>query len=152
MESLNGTVGVEVSFTFCAGHRLLKHPGKCAKLHGHNYQVDVEVTYPMAVHHTSCLAGYMLDFTDLKALVKGWVDKHWDHGFILEAGDPAAIHLEAWGEKLYVLPFAPSAENLARYLTDMVSSSGVCPQWCSVRVRVCESGTAGAWVEVLPGG
>ena len=31
-------------FTFCAGHRLVGHEGKCQNLHGHNYTLEVYVT------------------------------------------------------------------------------------------------------------
>ena len=31
-------------FTFCAGHRLVGHEGKCRNLHGHNYTLEVYLT------------------------------------------------------------------------------------------------------------
>ena len=59
---------------FCAGHRLFGHGGKCEHFHGHNYVADFFVTGDQVDS-----VGRVLDFADLKARVKGWIDEHWDH-------------------------------------------------------------------------
>ena len=72
--------------TFCAGHRLLGHDGKCKNLHGHNYVVEFHVT-----GHEQDEIGRILDFKLLKERCKGWLDEHWDHAFILWAKDDNAL-------------------------------------------------------------
>ncbi len=108
--------------SFCAGHRLLGHEGKCAFFHGHNYKVDVEV----ASREGGAVldeVGRIVDFAVIKRRLLGWIDEHWDHGFIVSAEDEngiAALRLVEPG-KTFVLPYNPTAENMARYLLEVVA-------------------------------
>lgn len=106
---------------FCAGHRLWRHESKCAYLHGHNYRVDVEVvagTGRAAVDDV----GRIVDFSLIKARLLGWLDAHWDHAFILFTDDADAIAAvrASHPSKLFLLPWNPTAENMARYLLEVV--------------------------------
>ena len=105
---------------FCAGHRLHLHGGKCEFFHGHNYVADFYVTADEVDD-----VGRVIDFADLKKLFKGWLDEHWDHGFVLNEADKNGIHAiqQVEPSKYYVLPNNPTAENMATYLL-----SEVCPQ------------------------
>ena len=105
---------------FCAGHRLLRHGGKCENFHGHNYVADfiVEGTHQDEV-------GRVLDFSELKKRVKGWLDEHWDHAFLISHEDENARQALEMVEpsRFFVLPYNPTAENMAKYLLDEM-----CPQ------------------------
>lgn len=105
---------------FCAGHRLHQHGGKCEFFHGHNYVADFYVSAEETDH-----IGRVIDFADLKAAVKGWLDEYWDHGFLLYEDDENGIQAAKMVEpcKYYVLPYNPTAENMARYLLE-----NVCPK------------------------
>jgi len=98
---------------FCAGHRLLGHEGKCAALHGHNYTAEFHVTAAKVD-----AVGRVIDFAELKSRLKGWIDEHWDHGFVLWDRDEVAIRAIRSVEphKLFLLPVNPTAEHLAQYL------------------------------------
>ncbi|QDS94170.1 6-carboxy-5,6,7,8-tetrahydropterin synthase [Roseimaritima multifibrata] len=99
--------------TFCAGHRLLNHDGKCVNLHGHNYVAEFYVT---ADQQDS--VGRVIDFKLLKTRCKGWLDEHWDHAFLLWDEDVEAIAAiqQTNPHRLFKLPYNPTAENLATYL------------------------------------
>ncbi len=102
---------------FCAGHRLLRHGGKCEFFHGHNYKADFYLTGELVDS-----VGRLIDFARLKELFKGWLDEHWDHGFLLSAEDEnglAAIRMVS-PTKYFVLPYNPTAENMARFLLEEV--------------------------------
>ena len=103
---------------FCAGHRLLGHEGKCCNLHGHNYRVEFYVTS----HEVDSL-GRVVDFSVLDRLFKGWIDEHWDHGFVLWDQDKEAIAAlnQVTPKRLYLLPCNPTAENMASYLLNQIS-------------------------------
>ncbi|MEH3140260.1 MAG: 6-carboxytetrahydropterin synthase QueD [Mycobacterium kyogaense] len=63
-------------FSFEAAHQLPWHTGKCAKLHGHSYRLDVTVTGPVTGE------GIVIDFTDLKSIVSKAVLADYDHAFL----------------------------------------------------------------------
>ena len=107
---------------FCAGHRLLGHEGKCAALHGHNYTAEFHVTALHPQVTPTDAVGRVIDFAVLKLLLKGWIDEHWDHGFILWDHDEAAIAAvrSVQPHKVFLLDRNPSAEHLAAYLLERV--------------------------------
>ena len=103
---------------FCSGHRVLGHEGRCAHLHGHNY-----VAFFHAVADQLDTVGRVIDFGMLKQKLGTWVDEHWDHGFVYNREDEevAAIFADlAVDHKHFALPDNPTAENLARYLLEVV--------------------------------
>jgi 6-pyruvoyltetrahydropterin/6-carboxytetrahydropterin synthase len=105
-------------FTFCAAHRLPAHPGKCRGLHGHNY--SVEVTVGLAAGENGH-GNMVMDFGDLKDSVGRWIDANWDHATILQFGDEElASVLAKFDVKLYLMNGAPTAENMARVLAELV--------------------------------
>lgn len=110
-------------FRFSASHALTGLPPdhQCSRLHGHNYLVEVELSAA-----TLDEIGFVVDFGAL-APVKDYIDEEWDHRHLND-----------------VLPFNPTAENMAAHLYD----------WCRERwketsaVRVQE--TATSWAEYRP--
>jgi len=127
---------------YCHGHRIKGHENKCAHLHGHNY-----VTYFEARAGNLDAVGRVVDFGVLKERIGAWVDDNWDHGMVLWEQDEAAIEAcrsfateSGAGQKLFLLPTNPTAENLADYLLRTV-----CPEVLGdtgiqvVRVQVWET-------------
>lgn len=98
---------------FCAGHRLLGHEGKCANLHGHNYIAELYVSGTEIDE-----LGRVVDFAVINRLFKGWIDEHWDHGFLVWNQDLEALRAlrQVKPNRVYELPYNPTAENIARYL------------------------------------
>lgn len=119
---------------FDAGHRLLKHEGRCRNLHGHRYRVEVEA-------HAVALdgVGRVVDFSVIKEKVGGWIDEYWDHGFIIEALDPLLEVLHREHSKSYQLPNAPTAENLALHLLGISNQLLRMHDIEVIRVRVWET-------------
>ena len=104
--------------TFEAGHRVFLHESKCRNLHGHSYKVEIR-----ARGHLDDL-GRVIDFAVLKQLIGGWIDEHLDHGFIVWNEDREAIAALQMlpGQKIYRMPYNPTAENIARHL-----KNDICP-------------------------
>lgn len=103
---------------FCAGHRLLNHGGKCENLHGHNYVAQIFVT---GIQTDSI--GRLIDFGVVKSLFKTWIDDHWDHAMILWESDQQAVDAvqSVQPNRLCLLPYNPTAENMAKHLLETVS-------------------------------
>ncbi|TSC65454.1 MAG: 6-pyruvoyl tetrahydrobiopterin synthase [Candidatus Berkelbacteria bacterium Gr01-1014_85] len=81
-------------FTFEAAHQLPDHNGKCARLHGHSYKLEVTVSGPL--QNIGSSDGMVIDFADLSKIVNEQIIDQWDHRFLND-----------------ILPFRTTAENLA---------------------------------------
>ena len=101
---------------FCYGHRLMDYDGVCRHPHGHNAIVEIDI-------HAERLDGrnMVADFTDIKRIVKGWIDRELDHKMILRKDDPLAEALRQMGEPTYLLESNPTAERIARLIFDEAS-------------------------------
>ncbi len=71
------TVSREIDF--CYGHRLLGYAGKCCHLHGHNGRAVLV----FAAAELDA-AGMVLDFSEIKRVISGWIDEHLDHRMVLQ--------------------------------------------------------------------
>lgn len=94
---------------FCYGHRLLGHPGKCGRLHGHNGILRIALASDALDE-----LGMVADFDQINSVMRRFVDERFDHRLLLHRDDPAAAVLRAAGETMVVLEVNPTAENLAR--------------------------------------
>ena len=110
-------------FAFSASHQLEHLPPEhqCARLHGHNYIVVVELASP-----TLNADGFVRDYHDLAAL-KAYIDDHFDHRHLND-----------------ILDVVPTAENMARHFYEWARA-----RWPEVTaVKVSE--TPKTWAEYRP--
>ena len=105
---------------FCYGHRLLDYDGICKHPHGHNASAEIEV-------RTDALdkRNMVVDFTDIKRRIKGWIDRELDHRMILRRDDPLVDALQKLGEPVYLLESNPTVERIARLLFDISREQGL---------------------------
>lgn len=69
---------IRKSYTFDASHILPNHTGKCSRLHGHTYTMVLELRSEVLVTEGSA-QGMVMDFGDISAQVKPFIDAHLDH-------------------------------------------------------------------------
>ncbi len=105
--------------TFCYGHRVMGHEGKCRHLHGHNGRAVVTLEAP-----DLDALGMVVDFAVLKRVVGGWIDVNLDHRMVLHRDDPLLPLLRGQGEPVFVMNANPTAENLARLIFDFAAAQG----------------------------
>ena len=115
---------------FSYGHRVLGHENKCKLLHGHNGRV----TFVCAKNETETdKIGRVIDFNVIKLTLCQWIEDNWDHKFLLYHNDPVskAIFsslndsykndtLKIWNDSIVLVPFNPTAENMAKFLVTNV--------------------------------
>lgn len=89
-------------FDFSASHVLegLPEDHQCARLHGHNYTVEVE----LEAEHTDPEVGFIFDYGELKP-IKEWIDGRLDHRHLNDC-----------------MPDNPTAENLAWWLHTIITT------------------------------
>lgn len=135
---------------FDTAHRVMNHESKCATLHGHRYVVEITAT---AEGLDSI--GRIIDFSVLKEKIGTWLDDKWDHTSVLFSEDIETVKaLLSIPQKKppYIVPFNPTAENMASYLLRRI-----CPMLLKdtgvtvTKVRVWE--TPNCWADAtLAGG
>jgi 6-pyruvoyltetrahydropterin/6-carboxytetrahydropterin synthase len=116
-------------FSFAAAHHLTGLPAghKCSRLHGHTYQVEVQLTSPALDG-----PGFVADYQTLEPLGR-YLQAELDHRDLNE-----------------VLPFQPTCENLARHLFGWCRGNlPAGPLVCTVRVS--ESPHTWAEYQIAPG-
>jgi 6-pyruvoyltetrahydropterin/6-carboxytetrahydropterin synthase len=102
---------VSTSVSFCYGHRLINYQGKCRHLHGHNARAVITLESPGLDDR-----GMVEDFSDVKRLIWGWLDREIDHTLL-----PV---LQGAGERVKAVDHNPTAENIARMIFDFVADTG----------------------------
>lgn len=92
-------------FQFDSAHLLPLHKGKCCRLHGHTYVLEISVEGRVNAE------GMVLDFGDLKNKVRELIIDRYDHEYLNELG-----------------PFTelpPTAENIAMVIYDTLCANGL---------------------------
>jgi len=96
---------------FDAAHRLSNYGGKCKRIHGHTYRVLITVESSRLNNW-----GAVLDFGDLKRLLKAYVSDRYDHKLILWSDDEKNQKLNTVLDDDWIvwMNSNPTAENMAR--------------------------------------
>ena len=118
---------------FCYGHRLLDYDGVCRHPHGHNGQVEIEVRNDRLDSRNM-----VCDFSDIKRVVKGWIDEAFDHKMLLRQDDPLVKILQDLGEPVFICDSNPTAEHIARLIFQHAAKGGL----PVTRVRMWETPTS----------
>jgi 6-pyruvoyltetrahydropterin/6-carboxytetrahydropterin synthase len=120
---------------FCYGHRLLDYEGVCRHPHGHNAVAEIEIRA-----ESLDARNMVVDFNEVKTLVKSWIDRELDHKMILRRDDPLVGALEELGEPVYLLESNPTVERIARLIFEVSRDQGL----SVARVTVWETPTSWA--------
>jgi 6-pyruvoyltetrahydropterin/6-carboxytetrahydropterin synthase len=108
-------VRIRKQFRFEAAHVLPHHPGKCARLHGHSYRLDVTLTGPL--QPSGPAQGMVLDFDDLSRVVRGAVLDALDHRSLNDVVEnPTSENVVAWIWSR-LAPELPALEELTLWET-----------------------------------
>jgi len=106
-------IRVTKEFRFEAAHALKGYDGPCRNIHGHSYELSVTVTGTPVTDRQSTKLGMVMDFGDLKKLVKKQVVDPFDHALLLNA-DVSREEVQKLGEpfsNVVFLPYQPTSEN-----------------------------------------
>ena len=108
-------IRITKEFKFETAHALMGYDGLCKHIHGHSYELLVTVIgYPIEDESNPKL-GMVMDFGDLKKIVKEEVVDKMDHCLILNENGAKAEALKKSDEmfqRVVTVPYQPTSEMM----------------------------------------
>jgi len=106
-------------FNFEMAHALEGYDGLCKNIHGHTYELFVTVIGSPISDSSSPKYGMLIDFKDLKSLIKERIINQFDHALVLSNKTSPTLlkELKLQYERIVITEYQPTSENL---LTDFV--------------------------------
>ena len=105
------------------GHRVPNHKSKCRNMHGHRYRWEAELSGDVVTDIGVSEEGMLIDFSDVSEILTTYIHDIVDHAFIVFEGDEVAISALSVmpdNHKTVIVPFIPTAENLAKWAFEQV--------------------------------
>jgi 6-pyruvoyltetrahydropterin/6-carboxytetrahydropterin synthase len=107
-------IRITKEFRFEAAHALKGYDGPCRSIHGHSYKLSVTIIGEPVSDSKSAKNGMVMDFSDLKKIIKKTVIDPFDHSLILSS-EYSREELKTTGEafsNVIVVDYQPTSENL----------------------------------------
>ncbi len=124
-------------------HALYNYDGLCKNVHGHSYNLEITLLGKIRKEPGHPKDGMVIDFGNLKKLVKSNIVNVFDHSLVVSSLFPKE-HIESMKnatERLIVLDFQPTSENLVVYFAEKLQQ--VLPSNVSLfSIRLYETATS----------
>ena len=108
-------IRITKQFSFETGHALYGYDGKCKNVHGHSYKLLVTVIGQPISDTSNVKFGMVIDFSDLKKIVKEEIVDNFDHATVFNKNTPhieLAAELKNRGHHVILVDYQPTSENM----------------------------------------
>ena len=108
-------IRITKQFNFETGHALFGYDGKCRNVHGHSYKLSVTVIGSPITDKSHVKLGMVIDFGDLKKIVKEEIVDQFDHATVFNKNTPhieLAKELTDRGHNVILADYQPTSENM----------------------------------------
>jgi 6-pyruvoyltetrahydropterin/6-carboxytetrahydropterin synthase len=126
-----------------AGHRIPDHMSECRHLHGHRYEIHA-TCQSKTLQASGPEKGMVVDFAVLREELENQITALCDHGLIIDVDDQTVTQMLGVPEidiqwvkrqgaakavsnvadfKVYLVPFPPTSEHLAKHWYELMSAS-----------------------------
>ncbi|WP_339916284.1 6-carboxytetrahydropterin synthase [Yeosuana marina] len=108
-------IRITKQFSFETGHALYGYDGKCKNVHGHSYKLSVTVIGKPITDNKNVKYGMVIDFGDLKKIVKEEIVNVFDHATVFNQNTPhveLAKELEIRGHNVLLVNYQPTSEMM----------------------------------------
>lgn len=112
-------------FDFETAHALYGYDGKCKNVHGHSYQLYVTIIGEPINDANHVKNGMVLDFGDLKKIVKSEIIDVFDHATVLNNNSPhkeLAESIKKHSPKVILVEYQPTSENMILDFAKLISA------------------------------
>ena len=110
-----GNIRITKQFSFETGHALYGYDGKCKNVHGHSYKLSVTVIGKPINDNSHVKYGMVIDFGDLKKIVKSEIVDVFDHSTVFNKNTPhveLAKELKSRGHNVLLVDYQPTSEMM----------------------------------------
>jgi 6-pyruvoyltetrahydropterin/6-carboxytetrahydropterin synthase len=103
-------------------HALYQYDGLCKNIHGHTYNMEITLLGDIRNEKGHPKDGMVMDFAKLKMLVKDKIVNKYDHALVINsfASKKYIQGLKDSTERLIVLDFQPTSENMCVYFAEIL--------------------------------
>lgn len=108
-------IRITKQFNFEAGHALYGYDGKCKNVHGHSYKLSVTVSGEPITDNRNVKFGMVIDFSDLKKIVKEEIVDVFDHATVFNQNTPhieLAKELKDRDHHVILVDYQPTSEMM----------------------------------------
>jgi 6-pyruvoyltetrahydropterin/6-carboxytetrahydropterin synthase len=107
-------IRITKAYKFDMAHALPGHDGLCKNIHGHSYELLVTLIGEPITEPGSPKLGMVIDFKDLKFIIKGLIVDELDHALILRDDSPETLLTEMHKnfDRIVLVDFQPTSENM----------------------------------------
>ncbi len=108
-------IRITKQFSFETGHALYGYDGKCKNVHGHSYKLSVTVIGTPILDKSNVKFGMVIDFSDLKKIVREEIVDLFDHATVFNKNTPhveLAKELSNRGHHVILVDYQPTSENM----------------------------------------
>ncbi|AUC78757.1 6-carboxytetrahydropterin synthase QueD [Nonlabens sp. MB-3u-79] len=116
-------VRITKEFTFETGHALYGYDGKCRNVHGHSYKLAVTVIGTPIDELGHVKHGMVIDFGDLKKIIKEEIVDPFDHATVFNKNTPhveLAKELSDRGHDVILVDYQPTSEMMIIDFADKI--------------------------------
>ncbi|RLD31178.1 MAG: 6-carboxytetrahydropterin synthase QueD [Bacteroidetes bacterium] len=105
-------IRITKEFKFEMAHALKNYDGLCRNIHGHSYELKVTISGTPVQDENNPKLGMVMDFGDLKKIVRKTIIDVFDHALVLYNKYPEAVsgELKATFDKVIFLDYQPTSE------------------------------------------
>ena len=117
-------IRVTKEFPFEMAHVLWNYDGPCKNVHGHSYRLFVTISGFPADNPDNPKNGMVMDFSDLKTIVKEKIIDIFDHSVVLsqrQDKDKTELLKKLLGNTV-VVAYQPTCENLVSDFVDRIAA------------------------------
>lgn len=118
-------IRITKQFNFETGHALYGYDGKCKNVHGHSYKLSVTVIGKPITNNSNVKFGMVIDFTDLKKIVKEEIVDQFDHATVFNKNTPhieLAKELQSRDHHVILVDYQPTSENMVIDFANRIKS------------------------------
>ena len=118
-------IRITKSVSFAPGHVLYGYDGKCRNVHGHSYKLSVTVIGSPIDDSNNVKFGMVIDFSDLKKIVKDEIVDVFDHATVFNKNTPhveLAKELSDSGHSVLIVDYQTTHEMMVLDLSEKIKN------------------------------